>query len=109
MEQTSSAPQSSPNPIHKPRSSSAKVALNLVVAVGVCLVAYFSRNMISSSPKVDEHSDTSELDRIGNFRLLKRIQLNYTDAVITKWQSQETGLRVVHVDYEGTAYYAAIS
>jgi hypothetical protein len=58
--------------------------------------------MISSTPKVDESSDTSELDRIGNFRLLKRIQLNYTDAVITKWQSQETGLRVVHVDYEGT-------
>ena len=39
--------------------------------------------MIFSSPKLDEHSDTSELDRIGNFCLLKRIQLNYTDAVIT--------------------------
>jgi len=32
--------------------------------------------------KLDEHSDTSELDKIGNFRLLKRIQLNYTDAVM---------------------------
>lgn len=108
MAQASSVPQSSHNAIHKPRSSTAKVALNLVVAVGVCLVAYFSRNMILSSPKLEEPSDTSELDRIGNFRLLKRIQLNYTEAVITKWQSQETGLRVVHVDYEGPCY-AAIS
>jgi hypothetical protein len=58
--------------------------------------------MISSSLKLEEPHEISESDRIGNFRLLKRIQLDYTEAVVTKWQSQETGLRVVHVDFEGT-------
>jgi hypothetical protein len=56
----------------------------------------------------EEPSNTSELDRIGNFLLLKRIQLDFPGAVVTKWQSQETGLRVTHVDHEGTRN-AAIS
>lgn len=57
--------------------------------------------MIPSSPKLNEPSEISKLDEVGSFRLLKRITLDYTDTIITKWQSQDTGLRVVHVDYEG--------
>jgi len=38
---------------------------------------------------------------VGNFELLKRIPLYHTDVTITKWRSKETGLKVVHVDYEG--------
>lgn len=45
--------------------------------------------------------DILEVDSIGNFELLKRIALNYTDVTITKWRSKDTGLKVVHVDYEG--------
>jgi hypothetical protein len=37
----------------------------------------------------------------GNFDLVKRIKLDYTDVVVSKWQSRVTGLTVVHLDYEG--------
>lgn len=37
----------------------------------------------------------------GNFDLLKRIKLDYTDVVVSKWKSRKTGLTVVHMDYEG--------
>ena len=43
----------------------------------------------------------------GNFRLVKRININYTDAVITQWISTKTGLKVVHVDYQGALTYPA--
>ncbi|KAG8859116.1 hypothetical protein FRB96_004686 [Tulasnella sp. 330] len=36
----------------------------------------------------------------GNFDLLQRIKLDYTDVTLSKWRSRETGLSVVHVDYE---------
>jgi hypothetical protein len=37
----------------------------------------------------------------GNFDLVKRIKLDYTDVVVSKWRSRKTGLTVVHMDYEG--------
>lgn len=36
-----------------------------------------------------------------NFDLVKRIALDKTDIVVSKWQSRITGLTVVHLDYEG--------
>ncbi|KXN89943.1 hypothetical protein AN958_04947 [Leucoagaricus sp. SymC.cos] len=36
----------------------------------------------------------------GNFDLVKRIKLDYTDVVVSKWRSRRTGLTVVHMDYE---------
>ncbi|PVF93786.1 hypothetical protein CPB86DRAFT_714671 [Serendipita vermifera] len=58
------------------------------------------------NPSAPESNDIvtqlgEDVDTIGNFRLTQKIKLNYTDVTITKWQSQQTGLRVVHVDYEG--------
>ena len=59
---------------------------------------------MSSSLITEEKAtkDALEVEWVGNFELLKRIPLNYMDNVtITKWRSTETGLKVVHVDYEG--------
>ncbi|KIM20884.1 hypothetical protein M408DRAFT_30019 [Serendipita vermifera MAFF 305830] len=57
-----------------------------------------------SSPPIEEtngSNNTSTSESVGDFHLLKRIALNYTDVTITKWRSEKTGLRVIHVDYEG--------
>jgi hypothetical protein len=42
-----------------------------------------------------------EFTSFGNFDLVQRVNLDYTDVVISKWQSRATGLTVVHLDYEG--------
>lgn len=39
--------------------------------------------------------------KLGNFDLVKRVKLDFTDVVISKWRSRITGLSVVHLDYEG--------
>ncbi|KAF9240861.1 Metalloenzyme, LuxS/M16 peptidase-like protein [Melanogaster broomeanus] len=36
----------------------------------------------------------------GNFDLVQRVNLDYTDVVVSKWQSRVTGLTLVHLDYE---------
>ncbi|KAF8078531.1 Metalloenzyme, LuxS/M16 peptidase-like protein [Lyophyllum atratum] len=36
----------------------------------------------------------------GNFDLIKRVKLDFTDVVVSKWRSRTTGLNVVHLDYE---------
>ncbi|KIJ68351.1 hypothetical protein HYDPIDRAFT_106537 [Hydnomerulius pinastri MD-312] len=40
------------------------------------------------------------LQSFGNFDLVKQVKLDYTDVVVSKWQSRVTGLTVVHLDYE---------
>ncbi|KAA1467937.1 hypothetical protein DENSPDRAFT_833113 [Dentipellis sp. KUC8613] len=35
----------------------------------------------------------------GNFDLIKRVKLDFTDVTVSKWQSRVTGLTVVHLDY----------
>jgi hypothetical protein len=80
------------------KSGLLKVAASLVV----CLMAYLATKANpTSNTKQESMRETLEVDSIGNFELLKRITLNYTDVTITKWRSKETGLKVVHVDYEG--------
>lgn len=36
----------------------------------------------------------------GNFDLVRRVKLDYTDVVVSKWRSRKTGLSIVHMDYE---------
>ena len=40
-------------------------------------------------------------ETFANFDLIKRVALDYTDVVVSKWQSRVTGLSVVHLDFEG--------
>lgn len=62
---------------------------------------FFSDKATSKTPDNLAVACLEEGATHGNFRLLKRIRLNYTDATITKWVSNKTGLKVVHVDYQG--------
>ncbi|KAJ3514376.1 hypothetical protein NLJ89_g2417 [Agrocybe chaxingu] len=39
-------------------------------------------------------------ESFGNYDLIKRIKLDFTDVVVSKWRSRVTGLTVVHLDYE---------
>jgi hypothetical protein len=41
----------------------------------------------------------------GNFDLVRKVKLDYTDVTISKWRSRTTGLSVVHLDYEGMHVY----
>ncbi|KAF5390191.1 hypothetical protein D9757_002846 [Collybiopsis confluens] len=36
----------------------------------------------------------------GNFDLLQKVKLDYTDVVVSKYRSRVTGLNVIHLDYE---------
>ena len=40
-------------------------------------------------------------EAFGNFDLVKRVKLDFTDVVVSKWRSNVTGLTVIHLDYEG--------
>lgn len=39
-------------------------------------------------------------EKFGNFDLVRRFKLDFTDVTISKWRSRITGLSVVHLDYE---------
>lgn len=41
----------------------------------------------------------------GNFDLVKRVPVDKTKIVVSKWRSRVTGLSVVHIDYEGIYVY----
>jgi hypothetical protein len=45
----------------------------------------------------------------GNYDLIKRVKLDFTDVVVSKWKSRITGLTVVHLDYEGTRIIPLLS
>ena len=40
--------------------------------------------------------------KFGNFDLIRTENLGLADIVVSKYRSRETGLTVVHLDYEGT-------
>ncbi|KDR85083.1 hypothetical protein GALMADRAFT_233694 [Galerina marginata CBS 339.88] len=45
-------------------------------------------------------SMTEPVESFGNYDLVKRVKLDFTDVVISKWKSRETGLTIIHLDYE---------
>ena len=40
-------------------------------------------------------------ETFGNFDLVKRFKLDFTDVFVSKYKSRSTGLTVIHLDYEG--------
>jgi hypothetical protein len=40
-------------------------------------------------------------ETFGNFDLIKRVKLGFSDITVSDWRSRVTGLKVVHLDYEG--------
>lgn len=51
------------------------------------------------APFQDRSDDA--LTSFGNFDLVQRFQLDYTDVAVSKWRSRVSGLTLVHLDYEG--------
>lgn len=41
---------------------------------------------------------------IGSFDLKAWVKLKYTDVTVSKWQNRDSGLTVVHLDYNGTCH-----
>ncbi|KAJ8521451.1 hypothetical protein ONZ45_g1850 [Pleurotus djamor] len=39
-------------------------------------------------------------ESFGNFDLVRKLKLDFTDVVVSKWRSRVTGLSIVHLDYE---------
>ena len=48
-------------------------------------------------------------DAHGNFDLITKTKLDYTNLEVSKWKSRETGLSVVHLDYEGALCYCSVA
>ena len=55
---------------------------------------------MSSSASVLQNG--AALETHGNFDLVKRFKLDFADIYVSKWKSRESGLSVVHLDYDGT-------
>lgn len=51
--------------------------------------------------KQNDFSPNGAPESFENFDLVKRVKLEFTDVQVSKWKSRETGLSVVHLDYEG--------
>lgn len=54
------------------------------------------------SPSLESTASVpSSPESYGNFDLVRRVKLDFTDTIITKWRSRVTGLSVVHIGYDG--------
>ena len=64
-------------------------------------------NLVSTLPGTEGPIMAANLDAessIGSYDLKARVKLNYTDVTVSKWQSRDSGLTVVHLDYDGTRH-----
>lgn len=64
----------------------------------------FSRKFVARNAHmaaVDAVNTPNAPEKYGNFDLLQRVKLDFTDVVVSKWRSRVTGLSVVHLDYDG--------
>jgi hypothetical protein len=53
------------------------------------------------------HSSSSET--FGDFDLINRVKLGFSEVTVSSWRSRVTGLNVVHLDYEGERFTEAVS
>lgn len=53
------------------------------------------------SPALYPPSSTAASETYGDFDLVKRVKLSFSDVTVSSWRSRVTGLNVVHLDYEG--------
>ena len=62
------------------------------------LTQQFNMSPASASHPI---SSTGSPDKFENFDLIGRVKLSVSDITVSSWRSRVTGLRVVHLDYEG--------
>ena len=92
-------------PLRPPAGRPLKRALAPERSAAHSFHAFRFRNTLSTSTTTTPHPATMSgaPEQFGNFDLVRRVKVEYTDVVISKWKSRETGLSVVHLDYEGVA------
>ena len=56
---------------------------------------------MSPAGSVHPVSSSPSLEKFENFDLIERVKLGISDITVSSWRSRVTGLRVVHLDYEG--------
>ena len=61
--------------------------------------AFATHSMTNTSPQSFSSPDLP--NKFGNFDLIRSEKLGLADIVVSKYRSRETGLTVVHLDYEG--------
>ena len=60
---------------------------------------YATHSMATTSPQ--SFSSPALPTKFGNFDLIRTEKLGLADIIVSKYRSRETGLTVVHLDYEG--------
>ena len=51
----------------------------------------------------------SSSETFGNFDLINRVKIGFSEVTVSSWRSRVTGLSVVHLDYEGERFTAAMN
>jgi hypothetical protein len=53
-------------------------------------------------------SSSTSPETFGDFDLIKRVKLDYSEITVSSWRSRVTGLNVVHLDHEGERIAAPV-
>jgi hypothetical protein len=56
---------------------------------------------LQRTPLSPPTSMTQSAESFGNYDLIRRVKLDFTDVTVSKWKSRVTGLTIIHLDYEG--------
>jgi len=62
---------------------------------------------MSPTSALQPPSSSASPESYGNFDLIERVKLGGFDITVSSWRSKITGLKVVHLDYEGKRTTAA--
>jgi len=63
--------------------------------------ALAQQSNMSPASAMQPHSSSASPESYGNFDLIERVKLGSFDITVSSWRSRITGLKVVHLDYEG--------
>ncbi|KAF8640945.1 hypothetical protein AX17_000592 [Amanita inopinata Kibby_2008] len=67
-----------------------------------CSFHFREAHVAASESVTGAHSSPTPFasEKFGNFDLHQKVELGFTDVVVSKWRSRVTGLSVVHLDYD---------
>jgi hypothetical protein len=60
-----------------------------------------SRLAQALQPDMPQALHPSSSETFGDFDLINRVKINFSEVTVSSWRSRVTGLNVVHLDYEG--------
>lgn len=69
--------------------------------------ALAQQSNMSPTSALQPPSSSASPESYGNFDLIQRVKLGGFDITVSSWHSRITGLKVVHLDYEGKRTTAA--